>query len=62
MGIYKIADQADQIVERKTPEWLAQGDIQGFARGSHEKARETAMAFLAMGLSAQQGQRVRGCH
>ena len=51
MGIYEAVDQ---IVARKAPDWLAQGDTQGFAIGVREKAVQTARALLAMGLSVQQ--------
>ena len=51
MGIYEAVDQ---IVARKAPEWLAQGDTQGFDRGTRDTKLQTARAFLAMGLSVEQ--------
>ena len=59
MRLQEIIDQRaeqmlNQYVEENKMLWLAQGDTQGFDRGSRDKALQTARSFLAMGLSAQQ--------
>ena len=54
--------QTEQFIEERVEErikeskmlWLAQGDTQGFDRGSREKALQTARNLIAMGLDADQ--------
>ena len=50
----RLQEIVDQRVEENKMLWLAQGDTQGFARGSRDTKIATARAFLAMGLSVQQ--------
>ena len=55
MRLQEIIDQrAEERVEENKMLWLAQGDTQGFARGSRDTKIATARSFLAMGLSVQQ--------
>ena len=50
----RLQEIVDQRVEENKMLWIAQGDTQGFARGTHNTRVDTARAFLAMGLSVQQ--------
>ena len=50
----RLQEIVDQRVEENKMLWIAQGDTQGFDKGSREKALQTAHNLLAMGLTAQQ--------
>ena len=59
MRLQEIIDQRaeqmlNQYVEENKMLWLAQGDTQGFDKGSRDTKLQTARSFLAMGLSVQQ--------
>ena len=44
----------NQCVEENKMLWVAQGDTQGFDKGSRDTKLQVAHSFLTMGLSALQ--------
>ena len=50
----RLQEIVDQRVEENKMLWLAQGDTQGFDKGSRDTKLQTARSFLAMGFGVEQ--------